>query len=73
MVVSIALKTAPPYALRNVFVGKGKFDRQIAVETLTARVIAALRRYDVSREPTPAEAEDQKGPRTLPLFPDVAP
>lgn len=69
MMVSIALHTAPAYTLRNVMVGKGKFDREIAVETLTARVIAALRRYEITREATAAEAM----PETMPLFPELSP
>ncbi len=42
MVISIALKTAPTYALRNVMTASGKLDRGIAIDTLTARVVAAL-------------------------------
>jgi hypothetical protein len=36
------------------------------VETLTARIIAALRRYEVTREPNSYET----GAGTLPLFPE---
>lgn len=64
--ISIALKTAPNYALRNAFTSVGKLDRQVAIETLTARVVAALRPYELSREPNSKE----RGSGTLPLFPD---
>ncbi len=67
-VISIALMTAPDYALRNVMSDRGKMNRQIAVQTLTSRVIAALSRYELSREPTPLETDGG----TLPLFPDLA-
>lgn len=66
-VISIALKTAPDYALRNVMSDRGKMNRQIAVQTLTSRVVAALGRYELSREPTPLEQDGG----TLPLFPEI--
>lgn len=66
MVVSIALKTAPNYALRNVMTASGKLDRGVAIETLTARVVAALGRYELTREPNSRE----EGSGTLPLFPN---
>ncbi len=69
MVISIALKTAPKYALRNVMTGSGKLDRGIAIDTLTARVVAALGRYELAREPNSSE----KGSGTLPLFPEFEP
>lgn len=65
-VISIALKTAPAYALRNAMNARGKLDRQVAVETLTARVVAALRPYELTREPN----SNERGAGTLPLFPD---
>jgi hypothetical protein len=65
-VISIAIKTAPNYALRNAMSPRGKLDRTVAVETLTARVVAALRPYEITREPNTYE----KGFGTLPLFPD---
>ena len=64
--ISIALKTAPAYALRSAFRPTGKLDRQIAIETLTSRVVAALRPYEVTREPNSLEL----AAGTLPLFPD---
>ncbi|MGX7952823.1 hypothetical protein ACWPM1_09685 [Tsuneonella sp. HG249] len=64
--INIALKTAPNYAVRNVFSTTGKLDRHVAIETLTARVVEALRPYDITREPRPYEV----GLGTLPLFPD---
>jgi hypothetical protein len=68
-VISIALKTAPTYALRNVMTPRGKIDQKVAVETLTARVVAALSRYELTREPDTFEM----GAGSLPLFPDDAP
>lgn len=65
-VIAIALTTAPMYALRNVMSPRGKLDRQVAIETLTARVVAALRPYELSREPNSYE----NGFGTLPLFPE---
>lgn len=63
--ISITLKTAPAYALRNVMSARGKLDRQVAIQTLTARVVAALRPYELTREPNSYE----RGAGTLPLFP----
>ncbi len=65
-VISIAIKTAPEYALRSAMSPRGKLDRRVAVETLTARVVAALRPYEITREPNSYET----GSGTLPLFPD---
>jgi hypothetical protein len=65
-VISIAIKTAPNYALRSAMSPRGKLDRKVAVETLTARVVAALRPYEISREPNSYE----QGIGTLPLFPE---
>lgn len=65
-VIAIALKTAPNYALRNVFSARGKLDRRVAIETLTARIVKALGPYEITREPTSSET----GAGTLPLFPD---
>lgn len=64
--ISIALKTAPDYALRSAMSPRGKLDRQVAIETLTARVVAALRPYELTREPKSYERDAG----TLPLFPD---
>ena len=66
LAIAIALKTAPTYALRDALTAAGKLNRQVAIETLTARVIAALRHYELSREPNSRE----HGSGTLPLFPD---
>lgn len=71
MMIGIALHTAEAYALRNVFNPRGKFDREIAVETLTDRVVKALGQYDITRPPTAAEAMNAAGYRTLPLFPEL--
>ncbi len=38
--LSIALTTAPDYALRNAMSPRGELDRQVAVETLAARECA---------------------------------
>jgi hypothetical protein len=67
-VISIALKTAPAYALRNAMSARNKLDREIAVKTLTSRVVAALRPYELAREPNARE----QGAGTLPLFPEDA-
>ena len=67
-VISIALQTAPAYALKNVMTATGKLERQVAVQTLVARVVAALRPYEISREPNSYE----EGFGTLPLFPEKA-
>lgn len=64
-VISIALTTAPAYALKNVMSGRDKLDRRVAIDTLTARVVAALRPYELTREPRSHEV----GEGTLPLFP----
>lgn len=66
-VIGIALKTAPDYALRSLISERG-MNRQIAVQSLTARVIAALGRYELCREPTAVEMDCG----TLPLFPELA-
>ena len=58
----IAVTTAPNYVLREVFAGK--FDRERAVETIVQRVFAALRRYELMREPRAEEV----GRSILPLF-----
>lgn len=66
-VISIALKTAPDYALRGVMSERGKLNRQVAVDTLTQRIVAALGRYELTREPNARE----QGAGTLPLFPEA--
>lgn len=66
MVISIVLKPASAYALRSIVSPRGKLDRQVAIDTLTAHVVAALRPYKLMREPGPSEI----GRGTLPLFPD---
>ena len=65
--IEIALSTAQPYALRGVFTPTRALNRQIAIQTLSQRIIAALRRYEITREPLAHEQGDQ----TLPLFPDA--
>ena len=67
MIISIALKTAPAYALRNVMTPTRGLDRRIAVQTITQRVIAALGSYEITREPNDLECGD----RTMPLFPEI--
>ena len=64
--ISLALRAAPDYALRDAGSPRGMLDRQVAIETLTARVVAALRPYELTREPNSYE----RGFGTLPLFPD---
>lgn len=67
MMVSIALRAAPAYALRTVISPQGKMDRDGAIETLTARVIKALGMYELTRAPMPHE----EAVGTLPLFPEL--
>ncbi len=64
-VISIALKTAPAYALRNAMNGRDRLDREIAVKTLSSRVVAALRPYELARELNAR----RDGQWRLPLFP----
>ena len=64
--IEIALHTAKPYALRGVFTETHALEREVAVRTLSQRIMAALRRYEITREPNAYEQCD----RTLPLFPD---
>lgn len=66
-IISIALKTAPSYALRSVVSPRGKLDRNVAIQTLTSSVVAALRPYELTR--APATSEIDQG--TLPLFPEI--
>lgn len=63
----IAVTTAPNYVLREVFAGK--FDRERAVDTIVQRVFAALRRYELMREPRAEEVTRS----ILPLFADDRP
>jgi len=69
MMVGIAISTAPNYTIRNAMTASRAFDRKAAVETLTARVLSALDRYELTREATEAEA----APGMLPLFPELKP
>lgn len=64
--ISIALKATPEYALRDALNPRGQLNRLVAIETLTASVVAALRPYELTREPNSYE----RGAGTLPLFPD---
>ena len=65
--IEIALMTAKPYALREVFTATRALDREVAIKTLSQRIVAALRQYEITREPLAHEQGDQ----TLPLFPDA--
>ncbi|RZP20276.1 MAG: hypothetical protein EVA34_08275 [Erythrobacter sp.] len=65
-VIEIALLTAKTYAIRDVFSATRVLNRRVAVDTLTARVMAALRPYEITRE---ARDTDMIG-KALPLFPD---
>ena len=65
-VIAIALTTAPGYALRDVMTATRKLNRQVAIETLTARVVAALRPYELTCE----ARSNEVGAGTLPLFPE---
>ena len=62
--IEIALLTAKTYAIRDVFSATRALNRRVAVDTLTARIVAALRPYEVMRE----ARETDLGEQTLPLF-----
>jgi hypothetical protein len=62
--IQIALLTAKTYALRDVFSSTRAFNRRVAVDTLTARIVAALRPYEITRQAKDSELDD----RTMPLF-----
>ena len=47
--IEIALHTAKPYALRGVFTETRALDREVAIRTLSQRITAALRRYEITR------------------------
>ena len=47
--IEIALHTAKPYALRGVFTETHALEREVAVRTLSQRIMAALRRYEITR------------------------
>lgn len=65
--IGIALTTAKTYALRDLFSPTRAFNRSAAVDTLTERVLAALRPYEILREANAAE----QGDLTMPLFPEL--
>ena len=64
--IEIALLTAKTYALRDVFSATRALNRRVVVDTLTARIVAALRPYEILREARDADMVEN----TLPLFPD---
>ncbi len=66
--ISIALTTAKTYAIRDVFSSSRALNRGIAVDTLTARVMAALRPYEIQRE----ARNEERGDITMPLFPELS-
>lgn len=66
MILDIAISLAPNYAMRKLVLASQSVDRNAAVEVIRDRVMKALGRYDIMREPLPHE--DALGP--LPLFPD---
>ena len=63
--IEIALLTAKTYAIRDVFSATRALNRRIAVDTLTARIVAALRPYEIMREARDTDLAE----KTLPLFP----
>jgi hypothetical protein len=67
IIIGIALTTARTHLVREVFSPTRRFDRNGAVDTLTARVLQALGRYEISREAHEYEIAPE---RMLPLFPD---
>jgi len=63
--IEIALLTAKTYAIRDVFSATRALNRRVAVDTLTARIVAALRPYEIMREAGDTDLAE----KTLPLFP----
>ena len=63
--IEIALLTAKTYAIRDVFSATRALNRRVAVDTLTARIVAALRPYEIMREARDTDLTE----KTLPLFP----
>lgn len=64
--IEIALLTAKTYALRDLFSATRALNRRVAVDALTARIVAALRPYEILREARDTDLDE----KTLPLFPD---
>lgn len=64
--IEIALLTGRTYAIRDLFSATRELNRRVAVDTLTTRIMAALRPYEILREPRDADLVEN----TLPLFPD---
>ena len=66
MILDIAISLAPNYAMRKLVVAPQSVDRNAAAQVITDRVVKALGRYQIMREPYPHE--EALGP--LPLFPE---
>ena len=66
MVINIAVKLAPDYAIRKLVTAARSVDRQLAADTITERVMKALNRYEITREALAHEV----ALGTLPLFSD---
>ena len=66
MIFDIAISLAPNYAMRKLVLAPQSVDRNAATEVIRDRVMKALDRYEILREPYPHE----EALGTLPLFPE---
>ena len=66
MILDIAISLAPNYAMRKLVLAPQSVDRNAAAQVITDRVMKALGRYEIMREPFPHE----EALGTLPLFPE---
>ena len=66
MILDIAISLAPDYAMRKLVLAPQSVDRNAAAEVIRDRVMKALGRYEIMREPLPHE----EALGTLPLFPE---
>ena len=66
MILDIAISLAPNYAMRTLVLAPQSVDRNAAAQVITVRVMKALGRYEITREPFPHE----EALGTLPLFPE---
>ncbi|MXO84955.1 hypothetical protein GRI38_02785 [Altererythrobacter aurantiacus] len=63
--IEIALRTAKTYAIHDVFSATRALNQRVAIDALTARILAALRPYEIMREARDTDLAE----KTLPLFP----
>ena len=64
MILDIAISLAPDYAMRKLVLAPQSVDRNAAAEVIRDRVMKALGRYEIMREPLPHE----EALGTLPLL-----